>query len=139
MAHIIQTQVLEDGNRNTIIKVYLASDGVSGELTDQVIFDASAYKTGSTDNSLAVIQYNLNGFDALLEWNATIDVPIITLDKDLQEEVSFWWGGRYSGLINNGGAGRNGDILLTTSGFSASGSKGYIWLHVLQRNVPKIR
>ena len=139
MAHTIQTQVIVDGPRDTIIKVYLASDGTSGELTNYVLFDASAYSTQSTDNALIEIKYNLNGFDAFLEWDATTDVPIMTLDKDLQEEVSFWCHGVYPGIPNNGGAGRSGDILINTTGFATGTSKGYIWLHIRQKNVPFIK
>jgi len=69
MAHTILTQKLVDGRRDTIIKVTFQSDGASGELVRQVIFDASSYRTQSVNNSLARITYHFDGFSGLLEWD----------------------------------------------------------------------
>ena len=132
MANVITEQVIVDGPKNTIVKFFIVGDG-SGEETNLVLYDASAYSTGSTNNRLRKISYNLNGFDAVLYWDATANVPIISLDQDLQEEVDFFKYG--ASLINNAGAGKTGDILLTTTGLGA-GDKGYIILHINQRKVP---
>lgn len=137
MANDIQTQVLEDGNRNTIIKVTIVGDG-TGDETDTVIFDASAYKTASTDNSLRQIKYNLNGFDATLYWDGAANVVLMTLDQDLQEDVDFSEHGKYPALVNNAGAGRTGDILITTNGLGA-GDEGYMVLYINQRNLDNPR
>ena len=132
MAHTITTQVLEDGNRNTCIKVNIKGDGASGELSKAIIFDASAYKTGSADNKLMDIDFCLNGFSAELFWDASTDVPLISLDQDISEDMHYHHCG---GLINNGGTGRTGDILITTNGLGASTNDGYIVFHIDQRKL----
>lgn len=136
MAHTITTQVLEDGNRNTCIKVNIKGDGASGELAKAIIFDASAYKTGSTDNKLMSIDFCLNGFSVELFWDATVDVPLISMDKDISESMAY---SHCGGLINNGVAGRTGDILITTTGLAATTGDGYIVFHIKERSVPQIR
>jgi len=135
MANTVTQQIIEDGKKNTIIKFFISGDG-SGEETNYTLFDASAYITESTNNRLRKICYNLNGFDAVLYWDATLNVPIISLDEGLQEEVDFF---KYGGsLINNAGAGKTGNILITTTGLGA-GDEGYLILHINQRKVPKER
>lgn len=123
----LTTQVIVDGKRNSIIKVFIT--GIA-DISKGVLYDASAYTPAVTENKLREIAYQLNGFSATLYWDATIDVPLITLDQDLQEEVDYF---RYGGgLVNNGGAGRTGDILITTKGLVA-GKEGYIILYINKR------
>jgi hypothetical protein len=131
----VSTQVLESGPRNTIIKVFFTGD-VGGDLTDSVIYDASAYSPITTNDKLRSVFYNLNGFDAVLYWDANTNVPIISLDQGLLKDVPFFPEG--GGLPNNGGAGRTGDILMTTNGLT-TGNDGYIILYVNKREVPKER
>lgn len=138
MANKISTQVILDGQSQTIIKVTIEGDG-SGEETNAVIFDASAYTPAVTNNLLREIKYLLNGFSATLYWDATANVMLIELDEGLQEEIDFTNGNtRYAGIPNNGGAGRTGDILISTTGLGA-GDKGYLMLYVKKKDVPKIR
>lgn len=136
MAHAITTQVLEDGTRNTCIKINIKGDGASGELTKAIIFDASAYKTGSVDNKLMRVDFCLNGFSAELFWDADTDVALISLDQDISEDMHYYHCG---GLINNGSTGRTGDILITTTGLATSTDDGYIVFHVKQRKLNKVR
>lgn len=136
MAHTINTQVLEDGNRNTVIKVNIKGDGSSGELTNEVIFDASEYKTQSINNKLMEVRFCLNGFSAELFWAATSPVPLINLDQDISETMEYLFPG---GLINNAGVGKTGDITITTNGLAASSEEGYIVFYIVQRKIPFIK
>ena len=136
MAHAVTTQVLVDGSRNTIIKVNIKGDGASGELTNSVIFDASAYTTASTDNKLMRIAFCLNNFSAELFWDGTANVALVNLEKDISEDVCYK---KFGGIINNAAAGRTGDILITTNGLNASANEGYIVFYMKQREVPVIR
>lgn len=95
MAHTLQTQILADGKSKTIIKVALISDGSSGELTNQIIFDASSYVTQSTDNSLLRVTYNLNGFSGQLKWAGNGLTPVVFSGTGLNDMTS---GGTYTGL-----------------------------------------
>jgi len=134
MANAINTQVIIDGKRSTVIKVTIEGDG-TGEETDTVIFDASAYTPATDNNSLREIKYLLNGFSATLSWDATANVMLLELDDSLQEEINF---STYGGIPNNGGTGRTGDIVMTTVGLGA-GDKGYIILYINKKDVPFIK
>jgi len=136
MAHTVNTQVLVDGSKHTIIKVTIKGDGSSGELSNYVIYDASAYTAGSTKPKLDRIQYCLNGFSGELFWDATLNISLISIDQDISEDMDFTDTG---GLIDNAGAGRTGDILLTTTGLASSSKDGYIIFYINQREVPVIK
>jgi len=140
MAHAITTQVIIDGSKNTIIKVNIKGDtGDATELTNYVIFDASAYLTASTSNKLCRIQYCLNGFTAELFWDATTDIPLISLAKDHPQDHDFindCMG--FGGLVNNAGTGITGDILITTTGLASSKHDGFIIFYIKQREVPLV-
>lgn len=128
MANTITTQTLNDGNKNTIIKVYLASDGVTGDESDTVVFDASAVVPAVTDCTILGIEGYLIGFTALLEFDATTDVPALILPAD--DQFCFDLDSRYGGIPNNAGAGKTGDITITTTGFSAATDIGWFILRV---------
>lgn len=131
MANIVTTQTILDGSRNTIIKVTILGDG-SGELTNQIIFDSSAYANDTQNNKLWRIQYNLNGFSGTLYWDATTDVQLMSLTPNYAADQKFFWNG---GLVNNAGAGKTGDILLTTSGLaSLPAGTGEIILYVKKKS-----
>lgn len=128
MPNTITTQVLVDGDRVTRIKYFITGDG-SGEETNTVLYDASTSANQSTNNALRGITYQLNGFSARLDWDATANVKLITLDSDLQEVVDY---SEFGGIINNATTGRTGDILITTTGLGAA-DEGYIVLSLNQR------
>jgi len=133
MAHAVTTQVLVDGSSNTIIKVNIKGDNATAtELVKVIIFNASAYATGSVDNKLMEIEYGLNGFSAELLWDATTDIPLISLEQDHPTKAEFWIEG---GLVNNSAAGRTGDILITTTGLASSVKAGYMIFYIKERNV----
>jgi hypothetical protein len=135
---VVSTQVILDGQHTTVIKVTIKGDA-GGELTNAVIFDASAYTPATTNNRLRGIKYLFNGFSGTLFWDATTPVILIELDDSLQEEIDFTdVDGRYGGIPNNGGVGRTGDILLSTTGLD-NGEIGYLILYVTKKDVPKIR
>lgn len=140
MANTITTQVIINGPRDVVIKVNILGDG-SGEETDTIIFDASAYAPIADENKLMKIEYALNGFSAYLEWDATADVPLISLVGDHPYFMPYDFcesSMGVAGIPNNAGAGRTGDILITTSGLGA-GDNGHIILYVAKRNPPFIR
>lgn len=127
MANTVDIQTIEDGERNVVVKVYLASDGASGELTDQVLVDFSTLSGLKTDLKLMKVEGQLTGFDATLEWDATADAPIIGLYASAGAFVHCFK--EFGGIPNNAGAGKTGDLTITTSGFAAAGDAGFICLH----------
>ena len=120
MANTVQIQTIQDGPRFTVIKAYLASDGASGELTDQILFDASTLYGAVTDCTIMKLWASTTGCSFNLEWDATTDVPVLGFPADFVEDLCFE---KFGGLPNNSGAGKTGDILLNTTGFTAVGDQ----------------
>lgn len=127
MANTFTTQTLVDGERNAIIHAYMASDGVAGELTDQVLVDVSALSGAPSTVKVRKITCNLTGFSAVLEFDATADVTFATLPDGSDAEFDY---SQFGGIQNNAGAGVTGDITISTTGFSASGDVGHITIWV---------
>lgn len=130
MANTVAKQTILDGPRNAVIKVFLASDGAAGELTDEVVVDVSALYGAPAKVHLTRVMHAFRGFDALLEWDATTDKGIMTLTPESGvSEADFR---DFGGIPNDAGTGVTGDILLTTTGFTASGDTGWLLLEVVK-------
>lgn len=123
MANTVTSQTLVDGSKNTAIHVYLASDGVSGELSNQVIVDASALAGAPTDLKIDRIMGHITGFSAVLKWDATTDVPFLAISDGGHIDFDYR---EVGGLQNNAGTGKTGDIMVDTTGFTAAGDAGAI-------------
>lgn len=126
MANAITSQTITDGDRNTVLKIYISGDG-TGEETDTVVFDASAVVPSADSCSIMNVEGYLVGFSALLEFDATTDVPAINLPGD--DQFCFELDRRYSGIPNNAGTGKTGDITMTTTGLGA-GDIGWFVIEV---------
>jgi hypothetical protein len=127
MPNTVTTRLLVDGPRHAIVHVYLKSDGASGELTNQVIFDpATAYRNPDSpipiNPSIVSVWYENVGFDALLKFDATTPVPAWKLSTaPAAVSVDF---SSFGGIVSNAAAGANGKITLDTSGFTAATDEG---------------
>ena len=131
MAHTITPQVLHSGNKFVVVKYTIAGDSkTSTELVNAVLFDASSFAT-KTKNKLYDISYDLNGFSAQLLWDASSPVPMMALAKDHPVRDEYFI--KEGGLINNGGTGQTGDILITTTGLASTSFVGHIILRVTWR------
>ena len=130
MPNIITTEVLLNDSRHIIIKINIVG-GEDGEETNTVIYDASALGQG-INNKLRRIDYCLDGFSADLKWDATANVPLITLAQDSPIQVDYDFCG---GINNSAGTGKTGDILLTTNGLASTTLTGHIILCVDQKTV----
>lgn len=131
MANAIATQVIVNGSKNTIIKWTIVGDG-SGDETKTVMFDASSYVSASTDNKLLKIWFSTIGASAILYWDATADVPLMSLPANHAHEFYFT---DFGGIVNNAGTGKTGDILISTSGL-ASGEHMIIILDIVEKSIP---
>lgn len=131
MANTITIRKLWDLDRRAAIHVYLASDGTSGELSGQIIVDASDLAGAPTTLTIERIEGNLNGFEGLVLFDATTDVPALALpNANSGGQFCFKFQSHYGGLPNTKATGYTGDILLSTNGFTASGDRGHIVLIV---------
>lgn len=118
MVDAVTSQVIFDGTRTAVMKFTNISDG-TGE-TGAVKVDVSAL-TGF--QGLACTSVNITKLDAAtvgmgvdILWDATTDVVCATLGAD--QFISFDFS-NFSGLTNNAGAGKTGDILFSTIGATA--------------------
>jgi hypothetical protein len=125
MADAISTHKLVDNRRNAVIKLTNLSDGTGESAVNKV--DVSALDGAPDSVAIDRIEYDCNGMRVDLLWDATADTVAATLSG--QGAMDFK---RVGGLQNNSGAGKTGDIHLTTNGHTAG--DGYtIVLHLKKK------
>ena len=124
MANTVDIQTIEDGPRNLVVRVYLASDGVTGDISNQVIVDASTLNGVPDTLKLVHCMAQLSGFTALLKWDATTDDELLHL-SDGQNEYEMY---DFGGIPNPKSTGYTGDVMIDTTGFTAAGDNGSIVL-----------
>lgn len=117
MADAVASQTLMDGPRNAVMKFTNISDGTGESAVLKV--DVSALSGSPSEVKINRITFTTVGMSVALYWDATTDVPIVTLPADFSEELDFC---QFGGLINNAGTGVTGDIVLTTLGHSSGDS-----------------
>ena len=129
MAATATEQVINDGPRNLVLKYTIAGttgDAASTKLVDVSDFvDAEGNTLGANALTLMGVDSSLTGFSCMLEWDATTNVDLIELPADDDLSVDYK---RIGGIKDNGGAGSTGDVMFTTTGYTASGDGGHIYL-----------
>jgi hypothetical protein len=133
--NIIETQVLEDGDRNTVIKWILIGDNKTGDEVNTIVFDASEYKTASLSNKVYEITYTTDGVSARLDWDATANILLYSLPGN--HSGSF----RHktdNSIINDAGAGVTGDILITTNNMN-DGDSITLLIWMKERELSRVR
>lgn len=123
MAATATQQVLNNGSRNLVLKYTIA--GTTGDTTAGVLVDASALGVDS-GMRLVKVTSSLTGFSCNLLWDATANVNIVELPADDDYSADY---SSFGGIDNNAGAGVTGDVLFTTTGYTAGGDGGVIVLH----------
>jgi hypothetical protein len=133
MANTVVKQVLHDGDRHYVVKLHLESDGVSGEETATNLVDVSTLTDSRgkvcTDVVLMALDSSLTGFTIELYWDATANTHLYNI-SDYDVDVDFE---KYGGISNNAGAGKTGDVLFTTAGFTAATDTGHIVLSFIKK------
>jgi len=120
MANDVTIQKIQDGPRNTTIKVQGKLD--TSDLTQQTLVDPATLdgidNTGTLKAQGLLIKRIIYNVEDLLSvsllWDATTPVRI----EDL-EGRGYMGFGDFGGLTNNGGAGVTGKILISTQGWSS--------------------
>ena len=130
MAATATQQVLNDGARNLNLKYTIA--GTTGDISATKLVDASTFKdangTALGANSLTLVKVvsSLTGFSAKLAWDATTDVDLVQLPSGEYLEQDF---SEFGGIKDNSGTGSTGDVMITTTGYTASGDGGSFVLY----------
>lgn len=129
MANTITTTTLIDGSRVLIVKIDIQGDA-TGEESNTIVVDASTFGPAFTRSSLMSINSSLSGFSAELSWDATTNV-VLTSCPEGHNTSDFT---HFGGINNNAGAGKTGDILITTSGLATGATDhGSIILHIKKK------
>ena len=122
MANLITTTLQINGSNCFTAKIDIVGDG-TGEAVAVKIIDHLLLNGAPATFKIRAIQWGTDGsFSSQLLWDATADV--------FAYEIGLPNGGiRFSDtgahLVNNAGAGRTGDLLLSTFGLNAT-SRGTI-------------
>lgn len=113
-------RVIEDGPRHAVVQCQVNG---SADLAASTLIDVSTLSGGPADVKVRRITASLSGFSAVLAWGATVPSDFQTIPAENPLCVD------YPGLANDAGAGKTGDIVITTSGLAA-GASGTITLHL---------
>ena len=118
MADTVTSQTIQDGERKAVLKFTNISDG-SGEAAVKKI-DVSALSANSagaacTEVAVAKIWWQCVGMGIELLNDATADTLIIGLSPDSNGYHDYT---DFSGIPNNAGDGKTGDVMFTTIGAS---------------------
>lgn len=129
MSDSVTSQTILDGPRNAVMMFTNVSDG-SGE-TAVLKVDVSALSAGPngapcTGVTVWRVLYDIFGMSVSMLWDATTDVRFLVLAGYGNHDF-----GETSGIPNNAGAGKTGDILFTTNG-ATSGDTYSIMLHMIK-------
>lgn len=126
MADAVTSQTLIDNDRRAVIKLTNVSDGTGESAVTKVdVSGLNADDEGRTCTSVSIegIRYDIAGMKVRLLWDATTDVDCFVLGDSNNGTLCFK---EFGGLSNNSGAGKTGDIKLTTIGASANDSYSVI-------------
>ena len=131
MADAVTSQTIQDGERKAVLKFTNISDG-SGEAAVKKI-DVSALSANSagaacTEVAVAKIWWQCVGMGVELLNDATSDTLIIGLSPDSNGYHDY---SDFSGIPNDAGSGKTGDMKFTTIG-AGSGDTYTVILEVLK-------
>tara|TARA_R100001015_G_C4627588_1_gene187212 strand:- start:1079 stop:1483 length:405 start_codon:yes stop_codon:yes gene_type:complete len=120
MADAVASQTILDGERLAVLRFTNVSDG-TGE-SNVVKVDVSALAANSagkacTEVSIQRIYWACIGMSVRLDFDATTNVLAIGLPTDSTGDEYY---DSFTGIPNNAGTGKTGDILFTTTGASAN-------------------
>jgi hypothetical protein len=122
MADTVASQTLFEGDRHLVMKFTNTSDG-TGEtnvIKVNIANLTSAHGVPCTGVSIEKIFAMTHGMEVEMRWAATSPVTIMTIPQNVMnthDYVSDSFG--FSGLTNNAGAGKTGNITFTTLDASA--------------------
>lgn len=113
MANQLNTQILVDGARNTVVKITGVLD--TSNVSSTTVIDPASFTPTPTQFRIDHIDYSISDpLEVRLLWDASTPVDILPLAG--RGRMSFW---NFGGLQDNGGTGKTGKILLETNGYSS--------------------
>jgi hypothetical protein len=119
MADAVTSQTLLDGERLAIMKFTNISDGTGETAVTKVnvaSLSANSYGKACTGVTVNKITSVCHGMEVRMLWDATTDVPFFLAAVNTNYCNDF---SSFGGITNNSGAGKNGNIVFSTSDASA--------------------
>ena len=119
MADAVTSQTIIDGERTAVMKFTNVSDGTGESAVTKV--DVSALSKNRLGASCASVQINkvwyvTAGMGVNILFDATADVLAMGLPADSEGTLDF---SSFTGIPNNAGSGKTGDIQFTTVGHTS--------------------
>ena len=120
MADAVTSQTIQDGERKAILKFTNISDGTGESAVTKIDVSSLANNSAGkacTEVAVAKIWWQCDGMG--VEWlnDATADTLIIGLSPDSNGFHDY---SDFSGIPNNAGDGKTGDVKFTTIGASST-------------------
>ena len=118
MADAVTSQTIQDSERKAVLKYTNVSDGTGESAVVKVDVSALASNTvgtACTGVTVAKIWWQCVGMGVELLFDATANVLVIGLSPDSNGYHNY---SDFTGIPNNAGSGKTGDILFTTIGAS---------------------
>ena len=133
MANTVAVKFIENGDKNVLVHVYLKSDGVTGELTDQTLVDP-VVDLGMLPGArlrLSRIEYNFSGFDCVLSFGSgTVDPNFKwVMTEGANAPVDFERWGR---IYDDSGLDGNEKLQISTTWFTNSGDQGSMLIRLVK-------
>jgi hypothetical protein len=115
MADAVTSQTLLDGERLAIMKFTNISDGTGESAVTKVnVANLAKSNSGRACTGVTVVKITsvCHGMEVRMYWDATTDVPFFlsTINTNYENDFS-----KMGGITNNAGAGKNGNILFSTT------------------------
>jgi hypothetical protein len=120
MADAVTSQTIQDSERKAVLKYTNVSDGTGESAVVKVDVSALASNTvgtACTGVTVAKIWWQCVGMGVELLFDATANVLVIGLSPDSAGHHNY---SDFTGIPNNAGSGKTGDILFTTIGASST-------------------
>ena len=118
MADTVTSQTIQDGERKAVLKFTNVSDGTGETAVTKIDVSALAANSAGdscTEVAIAKIWWQCVGMGVQLLNDATSDTLIIALSPDSNGMHDYT---PFSGIPNNAGSGKTGDVKFTTIGAS---------------------
>ncbi len=129
MAHTVTVTPLMAGTARSIYFIGLVSDGISGELANEILITPAMLGLGvDTRMVIESIEYNFSNFDARLLFDSGFVEK--NLAWALHSEISCNDFLQYGGIKDRSDVDGNGNLLISTSGFGSLGSAGTLIIKV---------
>lgn len=124
MANTVNITKVIDGPRNVVIHVYIASDGASGDLVDQVLIDPVVDLNLKPTERMSVesITSSMSGFHARVEYDTgLVEDKMVWVITEHDSLASFQ---DIGGLKDRSGVDGTGKFQITTTGLTSVGDEG---------------